>query len=332
MRKRLNRLYSKVVKAPFIRDILRWSKKTSLPGFKQVPIYYVTKFFIQELQKESITIRANSIAYSFFIALFPFILFLITLVSFLQFRSVTEYLNTLHESIQPVIPKSMDAFIFDDVINGIFTLHRGDLLSLGVILAIYFASNGVLSLIHGFEKKYESYNRRNILKQRLIAIILTIILGFLLFIGLSLILISENVVVKMLEIAKLDRFSVTIILVARWVIILGLFYSIISIIYRFGPNLKTKSSYFSPGANVATIGIVITSLVFAYYLNRFGRYNAIYGSLGAIIITLLMIQINASIILIGYELNASIAVNRDLLMEKDIDSTEPNGENNRDES
>ena len=114
------------------------------------------------------------------------------------------------------------------------------------------------------------------------------------------------------------------LLTARWLIVLILFYSIIAIIYRYGPNLKIRSSYFSPGANVATIGIITTSLGFAYYLNRFGNYNAIYGSLGAILITLLWIKINALIILIGYELNVSIVVNKNKLKEAALNKFDPN--------
>lgn len=324
MLKRLTQLYNRFLQSAIVKNVLQWSKRTSLPGFKQVPIYYVANFFIKELQKESLSIRANSIAYSFFIALFPFIIFLITLVSFLQFRSVTEYLNTLHESIKPVIPESVDAFIFDDVINGIFTLHRGDLLSIGFVLAIYFASNGLMSLMQGFEKKYDSFTGRNALKRRGMAIVLTIFLGVLLFAGLSLILVSEDLIVNLLERAHLDRFSLTLLLIARWLIILVLFYAIISVLYRYGPNLKTKVSYFSLGANIALLGILVTSLLFAYLITRFGQFNAIYGSLGAIIITLLFIRINALIILIGYELNASIAVSKYDLMDKEDIKTSSN--------
>ena len=206
---RVSKIISWIENAPLIKNVVNWSRKTSLPGFNGVPIYSVAHFFLEEIQKEKITIRANSVAFSFFIALFPFILFLITLISFLPFTSVTEYLNTLHEAIQPVLPESMDSFIFDQVINGIFTLHRGDLLSVGFILALYFASNGLLSLIHGFEKKYQSFSSRNLVKQRLIAIALTLVLGVLLFLGLSLILVSENVVSRFVELTNLSQFSVT---------------------------------------------------------------------------------------------------------------------------
>ena len=314
MNDRLKSLVTRISQLPLVKNILQWSKRSSFPGFKGVPIYNVVKFFLREIQRESLTIRSNSIAYSFFVALFPFIIFLITLVSFLQFRSVTEYLNTLHDSIGPVLPDSVDTFIFNDLINGIFTSQRGDLLSVGFVLALYFASNGVMSLMMGFEKNYgDAYTSRNIFRKRLLALGLTVVLGLMLFVGLSLILVSENLLGRMLESVNLSGWTVDSILIFRWIVILVLFYSVIAIIYRYGPNLKSKSAYFSPGANIATVGIILTSIGFAYYLNRFGNYNAIYGSLGAIIITLLWIKINALVILIGYELNASIAVNKNLL-------------------
>ena len=309
----IEKKYQKLRHSRLVKSLLNWSKRTSLPGFNRVPIYYVAKFFINEIQKESIAMRSNSIAFSFFLALFPFIIFLIALVSFIRFRSTQEYLNTLHKSVEPFLPGSVDSFLFHDVINGIFEVHRGDLLSIGVILSLYFASNGVLNLMMGFEKQYESYKGRNILRKRLLALGLTLGLGLLTMLALSLLLFSENLIHNLLELAHLSKLNTSAIFLARWIIVLMLFYGIIALLYRYGPNLKIKSSLFSPGTNIATIGIILTSVGFGYYLNRFDNFNAIYGSLGAIIITLLWIKINATIILIGYELNASIAVNKHLL-------------------
>ena len=113
------------------------------------------------------------------------------------------------------------------------------------------------------------------------------------------------------------------ILLVRWVAIIVLFYAGISATYRFGPSMKNqKIKFFSPGATLATSLSLISSIIFSYYVGTFGRFNDLYGSLGAIIVLMLWMQINSLVILIGYELNASIKINKDMVELEDPAETE----------
>lgn len=133
--------------------------------------------------------------------------------------------------------------------------------------------------------------------------------------SLLIIVIGKPLLIKVITSLGLDRTFVSIYLYFRWLLVFVLYYFCIGIIYRVGPAFKNKMKIFSPGANLATILSVISSIGFGIYVDNFAKYNEIYGSIGALILILIWMQINSFIILIGYELNASIAINRDLLLQ-----------------
>jgi len=191
---------------------------------------------------------------------------------------------------------------------------REGLLSFSIILALVFASSGVLSMIRGFHKSYEmTYKKINFFERQWRALKLTLILGLLLFGSTLAILIGKPMLIFILGKLHLSKAVVGAYPYIRWIVTFILYYACIAIIYRVGPAFKNKLKWFTPGATLATVLSVISSIGFAVYVDNFERYNQIYGSIGALILILLWLQINSFIILIGYELNASIAINRDLL-------------------
>lgn len=261
--------------------------------------------------EDDITTRANSMAYSFFIALFPAIIFLFTLIAYLPIAN--SFLPAMQGYIQQAMPTKAGDFLFNMIID-IVEIQRGGLLSFGIILAIFFASNGMLSMMRGFDKSYpETFKDRNIFQKRWVAILLTLISAVLLLFSMTLLVVGTNIFEWLTQMTSLDAIGGGIIFgIVRFIIVVLTIYTLITIIYRIGPAFRRRMSWLTPGATLATSLTLISSLAFSWFVNTYGQYNQLYGALGALIVILLWIQINCFIILVGFELNASIRVNRDL--------------------
>jgi len=299
-----------------VSNIIDWSKNHALPGFDQVPIFYIIKFIFEELRKDNITTRADAVAFNFFLSIFPFIIFILPIIASTPLGN--NYVILARESIRGILPTNAESYIFE-LIGGIEQEGNFGLLSIGFFLALYFSSNGMSKLMEGFDKSYNTtFKNRSFLKHRAIALGLTILLFVLLTISIGLIVLGTQLVELVVSTFALSAASEFIFFVLRWMIVFILFYSVITSIYRYGPSMLRKIRLFSPGASLATFLSIFSSVIFSYFVNNFGKYNEIYGSIGALIVVLVWLQINAFILLIGFELNASIAVNGDLRRAKPI--------------
>jgi membrane protein len=288
------------------RQIIEWLDTHSLPGFYGIPILDILSFIRTELRNESIILRANAMAYSFFLALFPAIIVLFTLLAYMPIQGL---MQALKNALLQVMPLESATYL-TGVIEELAMIPRGGLLSVGLLLTLFFTSNGMMSMLRGFEKRHEiSYKARTGLRRRLVALQLTVILGMLLIASLAAIVLGRSLTNAILIWTEVDYDAFVMLQYVRWVAIIILFYAGISLLYRYGPALKQRMRFFTPGATLATILSISSSLAFSYYVNQFETYNQFYGSLGALIVLMLWLQINSIIILIGYELNASIIVN-----------------------
>ncbi len=295
-----------------IESRVRWlvikGKTTTLPFFDDVPIYDVLHFIYEEIKNDDIITRANSMAYSFFIALFPFLLVMLSVIYFLPYDfDVDGYIDSLPEVIPQEIRSTIERMVID-----VLQVPRGGLLSIGFVLALYFSSNGMITLMKGFDKAYEhTFVTRSFLQSRLVAIKLTLLMGVLFLASLIFIVFGDLILSQIIG-PEFPILQYYLILLIKWLGVIILYFGGISTIYYFGPSLKTKFRFFSAGATMATVLSLIISYVFSLYIDNFGQYSEIYGSIGAIIIILLWLQLNCLIVLLGFELNASIRVNKDL--------------------
>ena len=281
--------------------------------------------------RDNITTRANSVAFSLFLALFPFIIFLFTLLPILFqpadfanfFQGIlpasdnvtksSSYLDILREYLESVLPQNANAYLLG-IIENIIGIKREGLLSVGFFFAIFFASSGMLTIMSGFDKSYEqSFKRRSYFKKRLVALMLTMLLSSLFIVSFFLLIIGNLILGYISDRLGLADSAVWLISIAKGLAAFLLLYTGVTILYRYGPTLRKRIKLINPGSILATILSILTSIGFSYFVNNFGRYNELYGSIGALIVIMLWLQFNAFIILIGFELNASIAVNRDLL-------------------
>lgn len=275
------------------------SHKVMLPFLGGLPLYWIAVFFFRNLRKESINMRASSIAFNLFLALFPALIFMFTLLPYIPIEDLSTQIMSFMRS---VMPKSSFEII-DETLQDILNTPRSGLLSVGLISAIYFASNGIFALIETYNKR----DKRSFWKKRLLAIGLTLLMGILIVTIISLFIVTEYAVELLIYYAPInDQVLYYALLVVRWSMLFFLVFSATTIIYRHADARAESWRHIFPGASLATLLTVITSVAYGFYLNNWGNYNRFYGSLGAIIITMLWLQFNSMVLIIGHEFNRSL--------------------------
>jgi membrane protein len=293
---------------PLTVEVLEWSKTHSLPGLKRIPIYVLITFILEEVRRDAIVTRANSMAFSFFLAIFPSIIFLVTLLPYLPYGD--NFFDTLQESIREVIPGESGIWVFQ-TIQDLLRTERRNLLSVGFLLALWFASNGMMSMMNGLRKSHQTvFVKRPGWHKRLIAIQLTFLLSLALFVSMVLVILGNTLL--SIVYAKLDVgwFTIVVAFAFRWVVVVVLFYTSISLVYRYGAATRRPIPFFNSGATLATLLGIAVSWGFSFYADNIGQLNTVYGSIGTVIALMLWIQSNCLVLLIGFELNAGIAILR----------------------
>lgn len=311
---------NEVLNATIVKRVLNWAKTHSLPGFFKTPIYDIVIFLFNETQRVTIVMRANAVAFSFFLSLFPTIIALFTLLT--MFPLYDTFQNEINSYIDYIMPSTAGQQV--KLTIGNLVKPDAKVLSLSFLLALYFSSNGMLTLMAGFEKSHlKSFKKRSAWEKRLLALGLTLLLALMLVVSVVLIVLGKLIIGWAADLFHLTLETLQLINIFRWLIILMLFYFGIAFIYRYCVALRRKLPWLTPGATLATVLSIFSSLLFSFYVNAFNTYNKVYGSIGTIIVLMLWIHINVFVLLVGFELNASIAVNRDL---KELRSEEKNGE------
>ncbi|MBW7848450.1 MAG: YihY/virulence factor BrkB family protein [Bacteroidales bacterium] len=302
MRQLLNRFFRIYIRQR--ERVVIFLRKITVPGFEGVPLYDVLRFFINGLFQGALSVRAAAVAFSFFLAIFPFLLFLFTLIPYIPIDNFQQLLLDLFAEIIPPDTYSMvEATIFE-----IVTKHNSRLLSLGFVLTFIFSTNGINAILEGFNGSKLITHSKSWIQQRLIAIFLMLVLSFLVVLAILLITMGD-LMIQWLILAHLinDDFTVLTLEILQWVIILGLTFFSVSFLYYFGAAKRSSYRFFSPGSILATALLILGTLGFNFYIANFSNYNALYGSIGTLIIFLLWLFFNAFILLIGFELNVSIA-------------------------
>ena len=310
------------------------------PGTK-LPLMDVLIDFFKLFTKGRTVDRAAGVAFNFFVALFPLILFFFTLVPYIPiprlYERVMMYLNGF------LIPSGTLDFV-TDTIDGIMNQPHDGLLSISIILCVVFGSSGVVAFFNGFRNVYANYvrakklNLKDWIMQRLFAVAMLVIIGVLLVVSVLLISMGGTAL-KFLatnEIIHGRSFMFVAFSLLRWVVAIFSLCVAIALLYYFG-NVKFKEHYrkelkrpdrkgrkyrefviFSPGTIMATTLFVLGTVAFNAYISNFSRYNALYGSIGTLIILLLWIWVVAILILAGNELNSSIRRNADKLSDTEL--------------
>ncbi len=285
---------------PFYQYLVKGLRNVVLPGSQGVPLWYILRFFIIQLNNEVVTLRASAVAFNSFLALVPSLIFLFTLIPHFP-------IENLEQQAMLFLQKYMPDQAFETIegtVRDILVEQRTGLLSLGFLFSIYFATSGVYSLLDAFNQG----NARPFARKWMTALGLMLSTVVVLLLGVSLYIFFELTISQVLK-TNFVTFSsgYYIYQILQVLLIFSIVYLNISIVYFFGPSQRIfRPSLFSPGSIIATILMMSTGYGFAFYVNNFSQYNKFYGSLGALIILMIWIYINAIVLIIGFEINQSI--------------------------
>jgi membrane protein len=260
------------------------------------------KGLIKRIIDDEIFALASQLSYSLLLAFFPFLIFLMTLIGFSSINS-----ELVLSELSNILPTSAYELVRNTVVE-ILETRNTNLLSFGIILTLWTASSGFRSVIKGINKAYDEKEKRSLFKVIGISIISTLGLGFLIIITI-LLLVFGQIIGSLL--AKKMGFSYLFNIIwylLRYVIIIFSMITIFALIYHYIPSRRLKWREVIPGAIFSTLGWIVVSFGFAFYVNNFGDYSKVYGSIGAVIILLTWLYLTSVIIIIGGEINASIAI------------------------
>lgn len=271
-----------------------------IPGYVGFSFYDLIEMYTAGIVKGALSSRAGSIAFSFFMALFPFLLFILNLIAFIP---IANFDAVLFDFIELLLPQESQGF-FTDIFTDIRQKQRTGLLSSVFILSIFLTANGVSSIFSSFEGSYHVDLSRSFIRQYLYSMMVGVLLAVLLLVGVAALIFFEIFIFKNLD--KLIPSTVNWIRMGQLFFYTILIYVSVAILYYFGTIEGKKNRFFSPGALMTCLLILMTTYLFGIYIENFSTYNQLYGSIGALLIFLFYIWLNSSVLLLGFELNATL--------------------------
>ena len=287
-----------------VRLAIRTADRVRLPGFGGLTLYQISKFFFSRIGNVKLSERVAAVTYNLLMAIPPTMLFLFTLVPYLPLRHVEQ---TILSTLQLVIPSERVRVSLSSVIVDFMHTERTDLLSFGLLMTLFFSSNGMMGLMRSFDRSLSVYRERTGLKRRWTAIKLTFMLVCVVLISLGVLVLQTELV----NVWLIRIFGNALAVRLCSLLVLGLIvFCSISLVYTYGPSLSHRFKFVSPGSVLATLLIIIVTTVFFYLVNNFINYNQIYGSIGSLIAFMVWMWLNTLIILLGYELNVSILLGK----------------------
>lgn len=299
----------KLDKIPVVNLLVKFFKNIKLPGFEGLSIYDLFEMYFIGIVQGALTTRASAIAFSFFTAIFPFLLFIIILIPFIPFSNFqVEFLQFL----ESFLPPQTSEFFNDNIFENISINNQGGLLSSVFVLSILLMANGVNAVFSGFEHSYHDQLTRNAFKQYLYALGVAIILAFLLIVTVGVFgyfqIYIFTPLYESISGQEIDSSNSGLywMLFAKYAFFTIMVYTATATLYYFGTKEGRHTSFFSIGAIFTTLLILLSSYLFGLYIDNFSKFNELYGSIGALLILLFYLWLNANIILLGFELNVTL--------------------------
>ena len=290
-----------------LKSVLRLVK---VPGFGGVPLYDVLVYFVRGFIQVNLIDRAAAVAFYVFLALFPTILFLFTLLPYFPLQGITQ--NVL-EALQSILPPGTYESVAS-TINQIMSIEHGGLMSLGLLLAFYFSTSAVSSFFRGFNMGDNEFGQVSFIKIQVYSILVMLMFVLLLVVSIALITAGERILpIFFTKIHFYNDFVVFLINIVRWLVVIFAMIIAMSLLYHFGNPRSRRFKLFTPGSLLVAALFIIGTILFNFYISNISTYNLLYGSIGGLIIFVIWIYFNCILILIGYELNKSIAKAQDIV-------------------
>jgi membrane protein len=291
----------KIEKIPVLRNFVRLAKRTKLPWLQGLSLYDLLELYVIGIVEGALSYHASAVAFSFFMALFPFALFILNLIPYIPIEGFqADFLQFVKEGVPP---NTYDAIykIISDILNN---SHSG-LLSTGFLLSIFLMANGLNGILGGFESSRHVLNKRGFLNQYLVALGMSLLLSLLLLVTVAAIVVFEVFIQKtIIQDVLSDR--IPLIILGRYAFVILMILVTTSVLFKFGTKDTEKTAFISIGSVFTTVLIILSSYGFGIWVIRFSKYNELYGSIGTLLIMMFYIWINCMILLLGFELNASI--------------------------
>jgi len=283
--------------------LIRVLEGVIIPGFGGMTLLYLLRAYFKGVVKGALGSRASSIAYSFFMAIFPALLFLLNLVPYIPIENFDiKFMLFIYDLIPT---QSLD--FFKPIIIDISQNERAGLASFAGLLALFLTANGVNAIFSGFEGSHYNEISRSFFRQYAVAVGTSIILALLLVTTISVVIYFELLLSSLRERDFMSNdMDIALLSIGKNLFLIIMIYAVVATLYYFGTKEGRKSRFFSPGALMTTILFMITTYLFGIYIDNFGTYNELYGSIGALLIMMLYIWLNSNLILLGYELNATL--------------------------
>ncbi|WP_269684757.1 YihY/virulence factor BrkB family protein [Flavobacterium lacustre] len=291
----------KLQKIPIVRNIANVLKKIKLPWLQGLSLYDLLELYILGIIEGAFSYHASAVAFSFFMALFPFALFILNLIPYIPIVGFQDdFLEFVKEGVPP---NTYDAIykIISDILNN---SHSG-LLSSGFILSIFLMANGLSGILGGFESSKHVLIKRGFFHQYLVALGMSLVLSFILLVTVAIIVVFEVFIQRtIIQDVLSDR--IPLIILGRYAFVILMILVTSSVLLRFGTKQVHRPKFISIGSVFTTILIIISSYFFGIWVVKFSKYNELYGSIGTLLILMFYIWINCMILLLGFELNATI--------------------------
>ncbi|MAD97311.1 MAG: ribonuclease BN [Flavobacteriaceae bacterium] len=292
----------KLDKIPVLNLLVRFGKKVKIPGLEGMSLYDVLEMYVIGIVEGALTTRAGGIAFSFFMAIFPFMLFILTLIPYIPIEGFQDGLFAFIKDILP--PKTFDAVnvVLGDIVNN----QYGGLLSFGFLLSIFLMTNGINAIFSGFEYSYHVKEFRNIFRSYFISLGVSLLTSLFLIITITLVILYQVALAKIDEIGWIDTSNLNLFYYGRGLLFLLMIFTIVSLLFRYGTKQGKEIRFFSAGAVLTTFLSLFSFYLFGIYVLKFAQYNQLYGSIGTLLILMLFVWLNSIILLLGFELNASL--------------------------
>ncbi len=301
----MTRLERIIIRFPPVAFLLRKSKHWVIPGFYGIPVYDVANFFLKQVNKVGLGERAAAISFNLIIALPAAILFLFSLIPL--FPKPDSFQKEILNLFKDITPNSSTYNLIANILNDLLEIPHAGIFSFGFILLIYYSSNAMIAIIRTFDKSIQE-NKGIFMHQRWRALRLTFILLILVLISAAALFLGKERQAYLLKnLFNMRRVNRVIWWNwVRWGTIISMVYFGIALIYKYAPSIKKRWALLSPGSILATCLTLLTTLGFSFWVNNFASYNQVYGSIGTVLIIMILIYFNSLILLIGFELNVSL--------------------------
>jgi membrane protein len=291
----------KLERIPILRNLVHVSKRIRLPWLQGLSLYDLLELYVLGIVEGALSYHASAVAFSFFMALFPFALFILNLIPYIPIEGFqADFLQFVKEGVPP---NTYDAIY--KIINDILNNSHSGLLSSGFLLSIFLMANGLNGILGGFESSKHVLIKRGFFHQYFVALGMSLVLSLLLLVTVATIVVFEVFIQKtIIQDVLSDR--IPLIILGRYVFIILMILITTSILLKFGTKHHEKRAFISIGSVFTTVLIILSSYGFGIWVIKFSKYNELYGSIGTLLIMMFYIWINCMILLLGFELNQSI--------------------------